>query len=798
MDVVWNECRRLLGKKIFLLLAPLLIFIGNGLIMHGAASEWGESAQFAELCKRYNAMSHADARQALTDEYEYGMVFTTAAHALPDNLQESEKQAVVQRLLDTCTHPISYEAFTLRYRALYEDEEASSAYWEDIDLLRRQMEYQEQYSDFIASMEERARGMQTASIFNREGSFAYRNTQKTPEDFQHLKGIPLQLGPDAGVKALMDAKFTDYFTILIMFMVCVFLFSTEKENGMVLLLRTARRGRLPFVLAKLAVLVCVSAAISLLYYGGNILTVHWTYGFGDMNRYVQSISDFRDMTMLMTVAQFLQTFLLTKIMAALTVAVVFGLIFILTVNAAAAYAGIIAFVGGSMACYQWIAPLSVFNSFKYLNIFTFFDAQRLYANYINLNVGGYAVSRVPVTWVFSFVLFVVAAVSSCLYYASYHTGRRTTAVIRVFQKLKWGKRKICGSCHLFVQELYKILIVQKVALVLIGAAILCVSRLEWGEKLYNPEDYRYIYYTKQLAGPVSEETERFVQEELARFENIGVEWEMLSAAVEAGQIDEDEFMRRSYELTLFIERRRAFGIVLEQHEALMKVYRERDIPVHFISIITSDYLFANPQRELLDGLLFSVLLIFCLCGIVTYEYRRDMMRLIHSTRHGRQKLFAYKCALACGVSAVLFVILFATSLFNFSHFYRFQDWGAPIQSIALYSNLNTECSILEFVAIRYITGGLASLAMAVMIALFSKLIRRTTVTIMASSLALSIPFAISLLGIDLIKRYTLSGAFNFYENSQHMESLAPYLVYTVVVFVIGLMCAIFTVRDVKR
>ena len=56
--------------------------------------------------------------------------------------------------------------------------------------LLRQIEYQNEYFEYIDGMEEEACRLSEVSIFHQNGTFSYRNILQTPKDFQSLKEIP--------------------------------------------------------------------------------------------------------------------------------------------------------------------------------------------------------------------------------------------------------------------------------------------------------------------------------------------------------------------------------------------------------------------------------------------------------------------------------------------------------------------------------------------------------------------------------------------------------------------------------
>ena len=768
MNLIKYEFIKILGKKSLWVLVVLLLAVNTYLFVNEKDPMHSVTPEFERLASEYNQAG--DAVAAIAAEQEYSNAFVMLLYLRGEQVDESEIIDTVQTMLDTCSRPIPYDELIRRYSRWERDAQGFFDHYEDLRRLSIQAEYIADYPAFIASMEENAKTMQSVSIFNDKNSFAYRNIIKTPKDFAHLQDIPLSFGNDTGLYALTRHKITDYFLMALLFLLCIFLFSAEKENRLLLLLRTNKQGRLPLVLAKLFVLLLTTLAIAVVYYGGNIVAAGIVYGLGDAGRLIQSMSFFRDATLLLTAGQFLWVFLLTKLASIGMLSLIFALIFVAARNAKTAYLLVGAYLGGSIACTLLIQPLSPWNALRHLNIFTFLDTAQLYGSYVNLDIFGHAVSRLPVSAVVAAIVSVGAAIACCAVFC-FSRADADGLFPRLLGMLKRRRRKLRGTASLFRQELYKAFVINKVYIFILAALYLAYGQLEPGERLYSQEEYYYVHYAQELSGPIGPEKTQFIEGEQARLQNIGQSYGDLRQAFARGEIDEGEYLSRSYELDILARFERGFQTAKQQYDELLAFYEETGVPVHFISTYKSDYIFSNWQRDLQGGLVFSILLTLCLFNIFPYEHRRGMMRLVNSAKHGRERLYLYKSVVAYLAAAGMYAIAFLPAYYNLGRHYLFDNWGAPIQSIAQYRGLNG--SILSHMVLAFVSGLVASLAMAALILLLSKRVRHGNITILLSCLLFSIPFAIGLLDVDIVKRYTLCGAFNFYQNTAGAASLWP-------------------------
>ena len=122
------------------------------------------------------------------------------------------------------------------------------------------------YDDFINNMQIRADNQLSFSIFAEPDSFAYKNIQQTPLDFQHLKGVELYAGNNTFAENATQFQITDYLMIVLVALTCILLFYTERENGLYPLVRSTKNGRTSTIVAKLFAVIAVTVVTTILFY----------------------------------------------------------------------------------------------------------------------------------------------------------------------------------------------------------------------------------------------------------------------------------------------------------------------------------------------------------------------------------------------------------------------------------------------------------------------------------------------------------------------------------------------------
>ena len=166
-----------------------------------------------------------------------------------------------------------------------------------------------QYESYLDEIEQKSTNMSSA-IFSEESSFAYRNAQKTPEAFEKLHGLELAVDISDGVIFAAQTEFTDVCMVLLLTAMTYFLVIYEKKNQLYRLLKSTYKGRKFVIRAKLLIAAGITCFLVLFLYGGNYLFSMHQYGFGDLERPVQSVTAMYESPYMLSVGEYLMLYLL--------------------------------------------------------------------------------------------------------------------------------------------------------------------------------------------------------------------------------------------------------------------------------------------------------------------------------------------------------------------------------------------------------------------------------------------------------------------------------------------------------
>jgi hypothetical protein len=740
----------------------------------------------------YSKLNSQEALQKATQTQQELSVLSMLIYYKSTNMSEVIIKEQINRELKSFEHTISYEELIEKYKnsEFMKNRELLRENISYINLIKSQLKYIMDYPNFIASMEKKAEEMKSVSIFNKPNSFAYRNIVKTQEDFEALKGIELKIGEQTGVVTATTFQTTDLITIALIFLVCIYLFSYEKENKLFNLVKANRNGRFPVALAKLFVLVSLVVFISILFYGTDLILGNSIYGFGDTSRYIQSMSSFRDCNTLMSIKEYLILFIITKIIVSTVTAIIFAFIFITIPNIKAVYAVLSAFGGVSYLCYALIHPASYINVLKYLNIFAFFNVFKLYSEYTNLNIFGFPIEKVYTTKIVLAFFIVTVSSASIIAFSKLDSSREST-LLNKLGKLFPKRTKISGSTSLFLQETYKIIIQGKIYLVIILVLFISYKNINLKPLLMDFDSSAYQGYINKLSGEINQEKIDFIKKEQKSFEDIPREVDNLSTLLAKGEIKGENFRIEMNKVNILSEKGKAFEKLKKQYEYLLKLKEEKGINGSFISELSTDYLFDNKQGDMINGLLFTIILIICISNIFPMDSKNGMLLILKATPYGRMKLFLNKYFIANAIAFFLMLIVYLPYYINLIVRYDIAGWQAPIQSIRIFENLNINISILGFVIMAILLQLITSFAMTGFILFMSQFLKRQPFVIFTSSLLFIIPFLVALMKLDKINIFTLNNGFTLFDSFTKANSVSNNAVYFAGIIVLWIVSTLF-------
>ncbi|MCI8506562.1 MAG: hypothetical protein HFI67_10290 [Lachnospiraceae bacterium] len=623
-----------------------------------------------------------------------------------------------------------------------------------IDTILSQVSAVAHYDDYLAGIDEEAGIMTASSLFGDPDTFSYRNIERTPPVYAHLKGTVLPAADSEGILLATDFPLTDVLLLAAFLILALSMLVGEREEGTLLIIKPTKRGYLETITAKLLTMLSFSTILTLAFYGTNLLLVDQFLGLGDLSRPVQSIRGMLASPYAMTAGQYLGVFLGAKVFAAATFA---SLLFCLStvfrngISACLASAGVIlleAVLYLTVGIHSYLSPLKV------LNLVCMADAPWFLGNYRNMNLFGYPVEVIPAV----LLTAVLVAGSSC-FFSLFRYVREASALRaenrlisrwKVFRKRRRGRetggRRI--RVGLFGKELYKLFAMERACFLLFLFVLFQWSSYRDYKVYQSPEELFYRHYIGWAEGvPLQEAAGRY-QEEQRRFDDMDRRAAQAAKAYAAGEISYEEREAVQMEVQGSQNARSGFGTALAQYEHVLGQVRAGTDAELFYASGWEALLDTQGQRaDIMDAGKLAFFLVVGLAAVFSVE-RTSRMELLQRTcvRGGggvcRRK---YLAGLLYGT------IAWATAFFP-RYLTVFGAYGtagltAPLKSLPLLSDIPFNIPLWGYLAL---VGFSRYLGMAAAVGLVLWLSRRSgnlVHTILLGNLLLLLPVFLCLMGL---------------------------------------------------
>lgn len=595
-----------------------------------------------------------------------------------------------------------------QYQAFLAGEETADSSGYYTQEREQQEQYIASYPDFIEGMAARAEQMGSVSVFSDPDSYVYRNLLKTCRDFQKMNQRELKLDNCFGIRSFCEYSFGVIFMLIFLAVLTYEVIFYERDRNLMLLLKGTRRGYVPTAAAKLAVMLSAAALYTFVQESLTFLMYGILYGYGDVNRLIQSVSLFRNCPHLLTVAEAALFIFVIRAAVAVFFAVLFFCIGMCMKNQSAA-----------AVCSMGVTALLFFGARKpsaCINPFYCWDMERMLGEYYNLNLAGMPIGKeicITIAWAV-FVLLI----GTCGILA-YTRTCQIKEESRIESFLRWLRGKMAflhRSRSLLYYEFYKILIQQKKVLLVLLLLVVGIQEVRsvFGTQYYaNAQGAAYHYYINQYGGKITEETLDAVRREEAHLNEL---WDEL---YELGdQPTGADGLRQTMIQAELDKKEQGFFQVQMQLEAL----QERPGAVtdkYLIDELTCQELWNDAQGDVSLWLAGSLVLLFLICGIRSMDEKRNMTGLLHATKRGFRELSRSQTACAVWCSA------FVCFCMEFPIFLRYMRIGLSAvvkQKMCDFTirPFTSEVSLLVFVAVVF---GLKLLAFLVTCLLGQRLTR---------------------------------------------------------------------------
>ncbi len=605
-----------------------------------------------------------------------------------------------------------------------------------IKLLKEELGKQSGYEDYLTDVVNNAKKITSVSIFADKDSFAYKNALIIAEAYEKLKGkVTINVGPSQGIALWSNCSFCWVVILLIMMIIISETAIKDRESGLLALMFTMRKGRGEHCLVKLMICFISSFIVSFVVLSAAFFSMTEEYGVGDIFRSVQSVIGLQGCTFRISVAEYMLIYyVLTSVSAFLSSVIMFS-IASLPVSTLWTYTYIVVLFGLESLLFLSIKENSNIAILKELNIVSFINVGRYISVFGTINLFGNPVWRFLFVVILLLILLGIAIPLSIKLYTKQQSlpVRRTKSVI--IKNLSLTKPK-----HVIIirHEAYKLLVCGGTALLLVFSAVLRIYTYSPEPEYFENEDTVYYKkYVKMYEGPLTDEKEKMIDDEIQRYGEVRKE---MSEALSDCPPELASVIAESYSGRL----RGLSGLEMLK----MRTETLRDSGGYILYDIGYRMLMFDSlsgKNEIILYILSGTMLILLVSFLFTEDDRIYMERITSVCIYGRGILMKKKYLIGLIVALVIWTIVYVPYLGGVFGVYGSSGISFPVQSVenmesSILSGLNL--SVGESLFVIYFSKYLLMVVELFLISIISRRLRSFYYTVVVSLCLFVGPFLV--------------------------------------------------------
>lgn len=602
-----------------------------------------------------------------------------------------------------------------------------------------QSRYITNYDNFIGNMNKRAEQQLKFSVFAEEGSFSYNNIKKTTSDFENLNGTQLEAGNNSAVENSTTFVLTDLLVFALVFLMCIYIFTFERDKGLYGLIRTSKNGRVPLIISKLSVLVFFTVLISLIYYSSNIAVCGLYSGLGDMTRNIQSSEIFMNCNLNLQIWQYLVLWCLSKIITMCVLALLIALIFVLIKNTAMIFIVTALAILAEGIMYLVIGSNSPFNQLKYINFFYFLSGNNIFGNYLNINLFSQPVN---ITVIYAIVMVMIAILSVTIICSSFVKSTqlsRKKVFVPMLEKLRGKFGKIQGSVSVFKGECFKHYKGSMAILVIVLLVFIAYLNLTDDISIVytSAQESAYSTYMDELEGELTQEKEYFLQKQQDYFN--GLNEELNTISLDTTLSAEEKEMKIMAVESILKTKGAAFEEISQQTAYIKEAGEKYNIKPVFVNNIVYKRLVENPTREWQYFTLLMAVIIFISSNIFAFEHKKHMINLIRCTQKGKLKLVLSKVMTITLTTIISYTLIYLPYYINFIKTFGTESFNTPIVFMQDFSNIGSTISVSGMIFVTAATHIMAAVTVMMAVAMFSQTLKNNILSMIVATVIVLFP-----------------------------------------------------------
>jgi ABC-type transport system involved in multi-copper enzyme maturation permease subunit len=569
------------------------------------------------------------------------------------------------------------------------------------------------------------------------------------------------------------------FAILIMFGSAVF--AQEQNNGFMAIIRTSKNGRAKTAFAKIGAMLILTFAVVLAFTFSTMAVFGAVLGFSSTNNAIQVFSDFLLSPAVVTVGQYLFITVAVNFFVFALFSCVILTISVFIYNYAIIYICGFGLFGLNFLLYT-MSFINADNPLRNLNFVAVAAVNPLFIRYRSLNFFGDVAGYISVLFAVFGVLLIISSTITVLVFSNGQAGitaGRVFKISNIFCKIKTlfghiGEKipsilpqRQAYSFSIFAAETYKTLILKRFIFVVIGLlAVKCyISNGEF-TAVRSYSDAVYKEYMTTLSGEFTDEKRNFLADERAYIDDILLKKDEVFEKYFAEEISFDEYREYLTDYNYAYSRSELFKRIEEHAQYIDQTAAQKNISAWFI--------YDTGWNKLLHrnfDIILYVLILLLFSGIFADEHTSksssgSFAQILRTAKNGRKRTFTSKLISALAITALLTIAFNVIDFIILLKNYDLPALNAPLVSMQSFAAINGGFTIMQYLAVYFLTRLFAYLLFAAFVCGLSELLKKT-VFVMSVSVALTLfPALFAYFGL---------GAFSYFDFTALLSATQIYL-----------------------
>ena len=612
--------------------------------------------------------------------------------------------------------------------------------------IQKQAGFPDEIKGYIENTEKNRRTYLETGVS--EDSFEYRYQESAGRLYEKvLEKVELSGEYAGGWDDFLTFRIPGLISLLGSLIIGAVVFITERENGMLPVIRSSRRGRFDTAAAKVLSALFFSVILTLAVNLAALAVFASAGMLRGASEPLQTADTFRKSFLTISLGEYCVLFFAQRIISGAVCVAVCMLTSVVFYNWIISFAASAAFVG--LNYYLFSAGNSPLSAKRHINLFSLADGSLLYSRYNAINLFGFPVLFSD----FCAILFpaaaaVLAIVSALIFCRRAPSSRRTAPLSRIAGFLRKvvrnrkpaasaGKRR--HSLSLVSGELTKAATfryagVAAAALIVIGLILFPSSSTFDDNRNFSRKMYEEIILP-EYEGEWTEEKHETILKRLSDDELIVSQYTQKMQDYENGLLKKDDylsFMETYKQAQLELS---SIRILAAHSEYLKSAFEENGVRGEFFADTGWNAFFRRGP----DYYLFAAIIILA-SGLYPIEYgSRKISWIVRATKKGRAATFASKTAAAAILASVLSLVSETVMLILASSRLSLSHAAAPALSIERLGGLESGISVAGYLALYVLTRVAGAALLSITVAALSGITRNVLAAAAAATAVALIP-----------------------------------------------------------